>query len=139
MILELSTEDGGSCSFTVGGHVGEPDNGDNHKEAYDWKACYLGGTYLDSVDPQNNSRVADFLELILINLLSTGVNYFTDPDIGDFSVEFSKAGGKNGNTVDGLHDPIVKINNVANGDPINIQAIYNRLSTIPIRPVRAAA
>ena len=125
VVLELSTEDGLGCSFTVNKHVGEPDNGDNHKEAYNWKACYLGGTYFDPVDPQNESRVADFLDLILINSSSAGVNYFTDPDIGDFSIEFSKAGGKNGNTVDGLHDPIVKINNVANGDPIDIQAIYN--------------
>ncbi len=69
--------------------------------------------------------VANLLHLIPISSSSTGVNYFTDPDIGDFTVEFSKAGGKNGDTVDGLHNPIVKINNVANGDPIDIQSIID--------------
>ena len=67
MVLELSTEDGESCSFTVDKHVGAPDYGDNHKEAYNWKACYLGGKYFDSADHRNVSIVADRLDLILIS------------------------------------------------------------------------
>ena len=69
--------------------------------------------------------VANLLHLIPISSSSTGVNHFTDPNIGDFTVEFSKAGGKNGDTVDGLHNPIVKINNVAKGDPIDIESIID--------------
>lgn len=52
-----------------------------------------------------------------------GRQYFSDPNIGDFSVEFSEAGGVNGNTEDGLHTPILRVANIGNNQPIDVQGM----------------
>ncbi|ORY58227.1 uncharacterized protein BCR38DRAFT_478034 [Pseudomassariella vexata] len=63
-----------------------------------WNVCYLGGR-----------------------------QFFTDPDLGDFSVTFTKAGGVDGNTQDGqvLHHPVVQLAGFNDWEPIDIQAIVD--------------
>ncbi|KAL8796249.1 MAG: hypothetical protein Q9195_001364 [Heterodermia aff. obscurata] len=60
----------------------------------DWNVCYLNGR-----------------------------QFFTDPHIGDFSIEFTQAGGINGNTEDGLHHPQLRLANINNWDIIDVQTI----------------
>lgn len=61
-----------------------------------WNVCYLGGR-----------------------------QYFTDPRIGDFSITFSAAGGKNGDTEDGLHNPLLQLADVDNWEVIDVQKLAN--------------
>ncbi|KAH7408213.1 hypothetical protein DE146DRAFT_645574 [Phaeosphaeria sp. MPI-PUGE-AT-0046c] len=61
-----------------------------------WNVCYLGGR-----------------------------QYFNHPDIGDFSITFSKAGGKDGNHEDGLHDPILQFANLNDWEPMDVQKIMD--------------
>ncbi len=51
VVLELSTDEGGSCAFIVDKDVGSPDDGTNHEELGNWQACYLGGMYFDLQNP----------------------------------------------------------------------------------------
>lgn len=44
-----------------------------------------------------------------------------DPMIGDFSITFTEAGGVNGNTQDGLHNPILQLAQIGNWQPIDVQ------------------
>ncbi|KAK3176434.1 hypothetical protein OEA41_007757 [Lepraria neglecta] len=62
----------------------------------DWQICYLGGR-----------------------------QYFTNPHIGDLSITFSKAGGVDGDTEDGLHSPILQLANINNLDPLDVEANAN--------------
>lgn len=41
-----------------------------------------------------------------------GRQYFNDPLIGDYSINYTQAGGVNGNTQDGLHHPILQVADV---------------------------
>jgi hypothetical protein len=50
-----------------------------------------------------------------------GRQFFNDPRIGDFSITFTKAGGVDGDTKDGLHSPILQLADVSNWDPIDVQ------------------
>lgn len=63
-----------------------------------------------------NSNQAYYVGGTLIPLLSLrlrcpqyflGRNYFSDPSIGDFSVTYTKAGGFNGDTIDGLYSLVL--------------------------------
>lgn len=59
------------------------------------------------------------------DLLPVGRQFFHDDHIGDFSVTFSRAGGVNGDTADGLHTPILQLAAVSNWDPLDIEATVN--------------
>lgn len=50
------------------------------------------------------------------------------PKIGDFSIEYTQAGGVNGNKEDGLHHPVIKMANLNNWEPINVDAIIDSSS-----------
>lgn len=62
---------------------------------------------------------------VLLILMPAGRQFFHDDHIGDFSVTFSKAGGVNGDTSDGLHTPILQLAAVSNWDPLDIEATVN--------------
>ncbi|KAH7077767.1 hypothetical protein BKA63DRAFT_271590 [Paraphoma chrysanthemicola] len=61
-----------------------------------WNVCYLGGR-----------------------------QYFTRPEIGDFSITFTKAGGIDGNKEDGLHHPVYQFANLNDWEPLNVQEILD--------------
>lgn len=56
----------------------------------------------------------------------TGRNYFSDPSIGDFSVTYTKAGGVNGDTTDGLHSPVLHFANIGNNEDLNIDDLLTQ-------------
>lgn len=62
----------------------------------DWNVCYLGGR-----------------------------QYFSHPDVGDFSITYSKAGGKDGNKEDGLHDPILQFANLNDWEKMDVQSLID--------------
>ena len=49
--------------------------------------------------------------------------YWHDDRIGDFSIEYSKAGGINGEKKDGLHAPILRVKNIQNWEPIKVDDV----------------
>lgn len=57
--------------------------------------------------------------------LSTGRQYFDNADIGRFSITFTKAGGVNGDTQDGLHSPVIQLENLNNWEPLDVDAVVN--------------
>ncbi|KAI1076649.1 hypothetical protein F5B20DRAFT_593910 [Whalleya microplaca] len=61
------------------------------KEYKNWNVCYLGG-----------------------------VQYFEDSRIGEFTINFTKAGGKNSN-LDGLHSPEIALQNVGPWKKVNVE------------------
>ncbi|KAF1846162.1 uncharacterized protein K460DRAFT_395645 [Cucurbitaria berberidis CBS 394.84] len=63
----------------------------------DWNVCYLNGR-----------------------------QFFTHPEIGDFSIQYTKAGGVDGNKEDGLHDPILRLNNLNNNEDFNVQSFIDQ-------------
>ncbi|CAO2654522.1 Nn.00g112550.m01.CDS01 [Neocucurbitaria sp. VM-36] len=87
-------------STTDGGNCATLLNCENDDKSYkrlpDWNVCYLNGN-----------------------------QFFTHPDIGDFSIQYTKAGGVDGNTEDGLHHPIVKFANLNNWEPMDVQAFID--------------
>jgi hypothetical protein len=63
-----------------------------YKKVGEWQVCYLNGN-----------------------------QFFTHPEIGDFSIQFTKAGGVDGNKEDGLHHPIFRFKNLNNWEDLNVQ------------------
>lgn len=49
----------------------------------------------------------------------------SDPQIGEFSITFTQAGGIDGNTEDGLHHPILQIKNFNNWEKFDVQAFID--------------
>jgi hypothetical protein len=49
----------------------------------------------------------------------------TDCKSSPVSIEWSKAGGKDGNTEDGLHDPILRLKNLNNWEPLDVQKLID--------------
>jgi hypothetical protein len=57
-----------------------------------------------------------------------GRQYFTHPKIGDFSIEYTQAGGVDGNKEDGLHHPVIQMANLNNWEPLNVDNIIDSSS-----------
>ena len=53
----------------------------------------------------------------------TGRQYFHMDQIGDFSVTYSKAGGVDGDTTDGLHSPVLQFANINNWEPLDLDTL----------------
>lgn len=54
---------------------------------------------------------------------SSGRQYFHMDQIGDFSVTYSKAGGVDGDTTDGLHSPVLQFANIGDWEPLDLDAL----------------
>ena len=57
-------------------------------------------------------------------LSATGRQFFTDPNIGDYSINWTQAGGQNGNTEDGLNTPFLQLANVSAKDLPRILSLF---------------
>ena len=55
--------------------------------------------------------------------LIPGRQYFSHPSVGDLSITYTKAGGKNGDTTEGLHSPIIQLANLNNWENINVDDV----------------
>ena len=54
---------------------------------------------------------------------SSGRQYFHMDQLGDFSVTYSKAGGVNGDTTDGLHSPVLQFANINNWESLDLDTL----------------
>jgi len=60
------------------------------------------------------------------NIYLAGRQYFSDPKLGDFSITYTKAGGVDGDTTDGLHSPVLQFANIGNNEKIDIDAVLKQ-------------
>ena len=112
----MSTEDGAHCSCAI--QCGQTDKpGIACPGAVDrhWNACYLGGLY-----PNSSSSMT------VLTHLSTGRQFFHHDKIGDFSIQFDRAGGIDGETEDGLHHPKLRLADINNWDTIDVQDLADK-------------
>lgn len=74
----------------------------------DWNACFLSKFPFHELYLVDLSRfVQDHYEFAT-DRRKDGVQYFHSDGLGDFSIQFTRAGGKDGDTTDGLHTPILR-------------------------------
>lgn len=104
--LLFGTEAGGNCQSFI--NCGDSDESGTRTNPDIWSQCFINGRRLAFAVPSHIIR--KFTNFALYYL---GRQYFDDPNIGDYSITFTQAGGVDGNTEDGLHHPILQLANVS--------------------------
>ena len=67
------------------------------------------------------SRIPKYLILRIL----LGRQFFTWPEVGDFSITYTEKQGKDGNTLAGMYNPILQLANLNNWEEIDVQKLID--------------